>query len=89
MAELVACGVIEGSEDIACMGGAVLVESQKEGQDYRFGTTFCHTNAVSTQHIYLLLSTPEIMDEYRRRDLWYMLDLKSGFYNIPVVEHAW
>ena len=58
MAELVACRVFEHSEDIACTGGAVMVEGQKEGQKYRFCTNFHNINGVLTQHVYSLPIIP-------------------------------
>ena len=36
MAELVACGVVEYSEDVSCAGGIILVEGQEEGQVEKF-----------------------------------------------------
>ena len=62
MAEIVAYGVVEHSEDVACGGSIVLVKAQKEWQTHRFCTNFCHINTVSIQHIYLLPSIPEIVD---------------------------
>ena len=31
---------------------------------------------------------PQLVDESRGYDLWCLLDLKSGFYNVPVAQHA-
>ena len=31
---------------------------------------------------------PQMVDQSRGCDLWCLLDLKSGFYNVPVALHA-
>ena len=69
MDKLVACGVIESSEDVACIGSAVLVEGQEKGQVYRFFTDHCHKHAVSTQHVYLQHSILGIVYIKKRGDL--------------------
>ena len=63
MAELMACWVVEHSGDVACTGGIILVEGQKEGQADRFCTNFCHTNAMSTQYVYTLPRILQIVDK--------------------------
>ena len=88
MAELMACGMVKCSEDVACAGGMVLVEGQNKGQAYKFRTDFYYTIAVSTKYVYPPPSIPEIVDKRRGHNLWCLLDLKSSFYNISIVEHA-
>ena len=88
MDNLVACGVVERSADVSCAGGVVLVEGQKEGQKFRFCTDFREINSVARQCKYPLPDIPQIIDAQHGCDAWSILDLKSGFYNIPVAPHA-
>ena len=55
---------------------------------YRFCTDFHKINAISEQKVYPLPDIPQLVDQSRRCDLWSLLDLKSGFYNVPVALHA-
>ena len=55
---------------------------------YRFCTDFREINAISEQKVYPLPDIPQLVDHSRRCDLWSLLDLKSGFYNVPVALHA-
>ena len=68
-------------------GSIILVEGQEKGQN-RLCTDFHRINTMSTQCSYLLPSITEIVDIQRGHDLWCLLDLKSGFYNALVMEHA-
>lgn len=43
---------------------------------------------MSQQKVYPLPDIPQMVDQSRGHDLWCLLDLKSGFYNVPVALHA-
>ena len=88
MDNLVACGVVERSVDVSCAGGVVLVEGQKEGQKFCFCTDFWEINSVACQCKYPLPDIPQIVNAQCGCIAWSILDLKSGFYNIPVAPHA-
>lgn len=81
-------GVLERTDDVTCAGGVVLVEGQKEGTRFRFCTDFRDINARSAQKVYPLPDIPQIIDQSRGCDLWSLIDLKSGFYNVPVKQEA-
>ena len=50
--------VLERSTDVACAGGVVLVEGQKEGTQYRLCTDFRDVNALCNQSQYPLPDIP-------------------------------
>ena len=88
MQEMYDNDVLEQNDNVVCAGGVVLVKGQKKGTYYCFCTEFCKIDAVLQQKVYLLPDIPQLIDQSCGCDLWSLLDLKFGFYNVPVAAHA-